>query len=256
MGFEFASLSYDVIVGRIMKTHTDPDCFKAMANQYFDAANARLRLKEFERLKGSEKPEQLKRLAQECADKLPRFKRFKWEEVVLDTISSLKMPRKTFNAIFGHDDDEEALYPTILKHLKSEFGSYDVYNTSRLRSKFVRFADFTAVKSGILGKKVFSFDAKTKPAAFDHFFNQVDDFQRFSDQVFLITTPGLVLEAGKKYDNTAGAESQVIEKLKRSNTGLFVLDKTSGQFALELEAQDTGSDKHSKAKAIEELKLL
>jgi hypothetical protein len=256
VGFEFASLPYDSIASRMVKTHAEIDCFKELAGDYFDPANARLKTKEYERLKGDQKLKMLKKLAQNCADELPKFKDYKWEEVVLDALSTIKIPRKSFNTIFGHEDEEQTLYPSILRHLKETFNSYRVFDTSRVRSKFVRFADFTAVKEGILSKKILSFDAKTKPAAFDHFLNQANDFQRFSDQVFLIATPGLILQAGKKYDKIAFAESGVVSKLRKIGTGLFVLDKTSNELNLKLEAQDRGPDKNAKSKAFEELRLL
>ena len=227
-----------------------------MAGQYYDTANARLQLKEFGRLKGDSRLKSLKKLAEGCADELPKFKNFRCEEVVLATLTSLKIPRKRFNIILGHEDIEEALYPALMKRLRETFDSAEVFNTSHVRSSFVRFADFSVLKRGIMGKKILSFDAKTKPTAFDHFLNQAQDFKRFSDEVYLIATPALVLEAGKKFESVAYAESAVVDKLRQAGVGLYVFDKTSGRFVQSLEAQKGGTNKEAKSKAIEELQLL
>ena len=256
MGFEFASLQFEDIASRITKLGVDADAYKALCEEYFPLAEAHLKFKEYLKFKQDGKLKQLKSLAEHCAGKLPKFKKFEWEEVVLDTLASIKLPRKKFDYIFGHEDEEKDLYPAILRFLKHRYKPEEVFDTSSVRSKFVRFADFTIAKRGLIGTKILSLDAKTKLAAFDHFLNQADDFQKFSDEVYLIATPGLILEAGKKYGRISDAESTVIDKLERAGMGAYVFDRTSGEFSLLLEPGSNDVDKQAKKKALEELSLL
>ena len=256
MGFEFASLQYEDIANRIAKLGVDADAYKALCEQYFPFAVARLKFKEYLKFKPDGKLRQLKSLAEHCSNKLPKFRKFEWEEVILDTLASIRLPRKKFDYIFGHEDEEKDLYPAILRFLKRKYRSEEVFDTSNVRSRFVRFADFTIAKKGLLGTKIISLDAKTKPSAFDHFLNQADDFQKFSDEVYLIATPGLILEAGKMYGRVADAESTVVGKLERTGMGAYIFDKTSSEFNLLLGPEDNDVDKQAKKRALEELSLL
>jgi hypothetical protein len=249
-------LQFEDIANRITKLGVDADAYKALCADYFSSADAHLKFKAYLKFKQNGKLKQLKSLAEQCAGKLPKFNKLGWEEVILDTLASIKLPRKKFNYVFGHADEEKTLYPAILRFLKSKYKSEEVFDTSNVRSKFVRFADFTVAKRGLTGTKILSLDAKTNPAAFDRFLNQADDFHKFSEEVYLIATPGLILEAGKKYGQVSDAESKVIEKLKGARAGAYIIDKTSGEFSLRFRSESNGVDKHAKKKALEELSLL
>lgn len=255
--YGFTALPFDEMIRRLLKSGYDSSCYSKMCEEIFPIAEAKLHAKEYARALRNDKPELIERLAKQCAGELPKFRshHYDWEDVVFETLTSLKVPSKWYSHIFGHKGEERQLYPTIVKQLRREFEN--VHNTSSLRSRLVRFADFTVVKKKTFGGyKVISFDAKTTSAAFDHFLNQARDFQRFSDQVYLVATPGLVLEAGKKYGRPALAQESVVRKLEDVGAGLYILDTTSNEWGLLKEAKDMNTEKEAKNDALRELSLI
>lgn len=97
----------------------------------------------------------------------------------------------------------------------------------------IRFADFTLVKEKWrplpwkTKYRIISVDVKTKREAFEYFLNQANDFLTFSDEVYLICTPGLVLLAGMKWTKPVYTEQVFIDKLSRNGIGLCVYDQTT-----------------------------
>ena len=192
MGYEFTALPFDRLRQRLFSSGLDIDCYKKMCEEIFPIGKMALEAKEYAKSLKDRRPKMLDQLARQCADQLPKFKNYGWEDVVLEIIDGVKMPAKSFSQIFGHVNEEKEIYPLILKQLRKDYEQ--VYDTTKVRGNLVRFGDFTVVKQNIIHqKKIISLDAKTRASAFDHFLNQARAFQDFSDEVYLIATPGLVL---------------------------------------------------------------
>lgn len=165
------------------------------------------------------------------------------------------MPRKWFRIIFGHIDEERELYPPIRKFLKRELADYKIFDTYDQRSRAgIRWADFTLVKKRLIGYELVSVDAKVALSAFGYFLDQADDFLRFSDHTSLVCTPGLVLEAGKKWARPVKAEETFIDKLEKLGVGLYIIDAESGNIKLLLKPEKSECiDKDKKSRALQEL---
>ena len=185
MAYEFTALPFDKLLDRLLKSGYDYSCYRSMCEDLYPAEDAKLHLKEYDNTKKDTKPKLIERLAKNSAGELPKYRgdfgHYNWEDVVLETVASEKLPAKWYSHIFGHVQDEKELYASIMRILKKRYEGELVYNTSSLRSGLVRFADFTVAKKGLFGIKLVSFDAKTKASSFEYFLNQGRDFQRFSD---------------------------------------------------------------------------
>lgn len=261
MDYGFTSIPFEDLRNRLFKSGLDIDCYKKMCEEIFPVSKVNLEVKEYSKTQKDNQLKLFEKLAKKCSEDLPKFNHddLDWKDVVLEIIDSVKIPAKAFANIFGHVEEEKAIYPKIMSHLKKDYGS--VYDTTTLRSNLVRFADFTAVKKNFIGQsRIVSLDAKTRSSAFDHFLNQARDFQAFSDEVYMIATPGLILEAGKKYGKVRGratyAQKNVVDKLKEVGVGLYVLDRTSNEMRLIQEAEEGDTDKEAKNNALRELKLV
>lgn len=114
-----------------------------------------------------------------------------------------------------------------------------VYNTSSRRE--ARWPDLYAVKRGILGrKKTISIDAKVNYSEFKRLHEQCANFARYSNKVFVATTPGLVAEAGMQ-DPEAQAVAygeQAFMRLVRP-FGAYLIDTTSKEIWKVLDASES-----------------
>lgn len=251
LGFEFATLTIPVLQERLFKSHLDLNPFKRMCVDYYPQDQAGLEAKEYERMNAKDRLNRIKKVATRCSDRVHKFKGYSWEQVFFESLAEATLPTKWFNYIFGHEADEEKTYLSVKKFLRGEFNSEEVHNTSRTKGGgLVRFADFTVVKKGILGSKIVSLDVKTNPNSFGTFLDQADDFQKFSYKTYLIATPGLILEAGRKYGRPAGAEQAITEKLERLGVGMYIADLTSGSFKRRLDAEEMDTDKTTRHDAL------
>jgi hypothetical protein len=260
LGYEFTALPFSELLSRLLRSGYDFSCYRKMCEDLYSIEEAKLQLKEYDYTKKDAKAKSIERLAKKCAEELPKFRgdfgHYNWEDAVIETVANEKIPSKWYSYIFGQVSDEKELYPSIMKFLKKNNQNELVYDTANVRSSLVRFADFTVAKKGLFGMKIISFDAKTKASSFEYFLNQARDFQRFSDLVYLVATPALILEAGRRYGKGAAfAQRNVLKKLKESDIGMYVIDATTSEMRLLLDAEETGTDKEAKTNALRLLKI-
>ena len=257
MGFEFASISYPEIERRLLKSSYDAKCYKSLCQTYFPTDNeVALASREYKGMKKQDRTKRIKDIAQKCTNN-SIFKGLSWEQVVLETLTKVIPRGKWFDYIFGHKEAEEKTYHEIERLLKEKFGD-GVYNTAKKNGKLVRFADFTLVKKNVLGhpSRIASFDVKTTASSFARFLDQAEDFQRFSYKTYLIATPGMILEVGRKAKvRTAEAEHIVIEKVKRVGAGLLVADLTAHSLEDRKEAEERDVDGDAKNDALREIQI-
>jgi hypothetical protein len=237
MPLEFSIPPFEEIMKRLLKSGYDSYCFRTLAEQYYSPQEEKLVVANYEKSAKKEKEKELMKLSKKCSE-LPKFKGLEWQEVIFETICSIQMPRKWFKFIFGHVDDERELYSFIRKFLKREFPDYDVVDTYDRRSKAgIRWADFTLVKKRFIGYELVSLDAKVAASAFSYFLNQADDFLRFSDYTYLLCTPGLLVEEGRKWARASKVEEIFTDKLAKLGIGLYVVDVQTSDVKKLLEAE-------------------
>jgi len=254
MPLKFATIPFEEIMKRLFKSGYDSDCYRKLAEHYFPPQDRKLSVSKYEKSTKREKEDELIKLSKKCTE-LHMFKDFDWQEVIFETVCSIQMPRKWFRTIFGHVDEEKELYLPVRKFLKREFSDYEVLDTYNQRSKVgIRWADFTLVKKRLIGYELVSVDVKVASSAFGYFLDQADDFLRFSDYTYLVCTPGLVLEAGKKWASPVKAEEIFIGKLEKLGIGLYIIDAESSNIKRLLEPEKSERiDKDKKDRALREL---
>jgi len=251
---KFATLPFEEIIKRLLKSRHDLTCFKALADLYFRKQDATLRIREYEKSNKESKVKQLVALSERCTN-LPKYEDYSYQDVMLSTIAAVA-PSKWFKNIFGHTDKENELYPSSKRFLKREFENYTIHETYHRRSRVgIRWSDFTLVRKGLTGYELLSLDVKVRLGAFDYFFNQAHDFSYFSDRTFLICTAGLILEASTKVGKRpTETEELFVNKLRKLGIGVYIVDTTSGVFEQLADADKSDSlDKILKNRALHEL---
>jgi hypothetical protein len=99
-----------------------------------------------------------------------------------------------------------------------------------------KYPDFFAFKK----KKLYAFDAKATYPQYKRFLEQATGWMRYSDYVFLVATPGLVVRIGEqKKEGGAQGENVLKEDLKRNGIGLVIVDMESGHVKSMLEAEQS-----------------
>ncbi|MGB9659246.1 MAG: hypothetical protein ACPLY9_01790 [Nitrososphaerales archaeon] len=264
MTSKFLSIPFDQIMKRLFKSGWDTQCCHELAESYFGKSShdVRLCLDKYKKSGKGQKVDEIKKISRKCTE-LPIYSNYDWQEVVFDIIARLDMPRKWFNYVFGHVNDEKELYDltAFKKFLKEEFKEYShKIPTYDKRSKIgIRYADFTFVKKFLLGRyEIFSVDVKVNHTAFDYYLNQAHDFLTFSDYTTLICTPGLILKVGTKWgDKPIEAEKKFKDRLDKVGIGLYIFDVVSGAYTNVLDAEESEHlDKNKKNKALQELGIL
>lgn len=253
MNFTILSLK-DTILPRLFASGYDQEYFEKMAKIY-NERDAILRIRRYEKAGRRERERMITDLAEECIG-LPPFKGLNRDQVELDVLFGLSIPHAHFRDIFGHVDTERELYDHVRRFLKHEFEGSTVVQTYDKRSRVgIRYADFTVVKEKVFHRfDLFSCDVKVTPAAFGTFLNQANDFLAFSNNAYLVATPGLVLEAGRKWGKLIDSQKSFENKLEKNGIGLYVMDAKSGKVEKVLDAGDNEFlDNDRKDKALIEL---
>ena len=230
---EFATIPFEDIIKRLFNSNHDSRCFKKLANDHLPQQEIRPAIKIYEELRGRQtREEHLKALAKACLrdSKYRDFQSF--EEVILSSICTSGIPRRSFNGIFGHMEKETESYPTIEKLLKrdSDFQDCKVKDTSPLgRIDGVRYADFTIVKDKFLGgHEIYSVDAKFALGAFQTFLDQAHDFSLHSKYTWLVSTAGLVLDLADKWKmRPLHALGHFTAACERHKVGIKIFDATA-----------------------------
>lgn len=232
---EFATIPFENIMKRLFKSKHDSECFMKLANDHLPKQDIRPAIKKYEELRsGHAREEHLEALARACL-RDSKYRDFQnLEEVILNSISDSRIPRRSFNQIFGHIEKETDSYPTMERLLKrdSDFQGSKVKDTSSWgRIGDVRYADFTSVKGKLLGGyQIYSVDVKFAPSAFQTFLDQAHDFSLFSSYTWVISTAGLVLDWGRKRElRPLHSVEHFTDACERLEVGIKIFDATSGE---------------------------
>jgi hypothetical protein len=156
---------------------------------------------------------------------LDMFKGQDWKEIMIQQLYDVARHRPlSYKKIFGHTDNEADLHSKIRWYLQRE--RYTVYVTANLKRE--RWPDLYAVKSGhFRGFNTMAIDAKAKYSEFSRFIEQSTTFLKYSNNVYVCTTPGMVAEVGMKQANSvAHAEKEFKRMLETARAGAYVVDLT------------------------------
>lgn len=253
MKFTILSLEDDILP-RLFASGCDNEYFKKMAELH-NPRDSDLRVMNYRRARRPQRERMIRELSENCVS-LPLFEGLNRDQVQLDVLLNLSIPPTHFRKILGHVKIESELYDAVRRFLKHEFEGSRVVETYDKRSRVgIRYADFTVVKKKVFNRfDLFSFDVKVTPAAFESFLNQAHDFLAFSNSANLVATPGLILEAGRRWGNPIDSQKSVENKLERNGIGLYVVDATSGHIKKVLDPGDNGAlHNDRKNKALSEL---
>ncbi|MDG6929184.1 MAG: hypothetical protein JRN39_07115 [Nitrososphaerota archaeon] len=256
MSFEFAGLSYDEIVQRLMDTEFDDECYRQLVSSVHSPEEAKGYLKEYQGKKKKGEKDLLKKMAKECAERLPRYSGFDWTHVVFDTVIHMDLPDRWTKYIFSATSEEKDLYQLLYGFLKKKHGPQAVYRSYMFKGKAGRFADFTAARKKFLGAEVTSVSVMTKPVTLERQLEKAGELLAFSDQVYVATTPAVVFALSKKYETNPFSDAKVRERLQNSGVGLYIVDLTSNSVRLVVEARRNQVEKEARGKALEDLKKL
>jgi len=194
-------------------------------------------LKEYDRTGNMEKRMKMLENASKMLESrhAPFYKNHTWEEILAQHIYKAVNQSRAFNDIFGHVVNEDELYGMLRNHLKRD--GYTVYETYDLRGGG-RWPDLYAVKRGRLGGiRTISVDAKVNYDAFKRLHEQCATFARFSNQVFVATTPGMVAEVGVEQEySVAHGEAAFKRLVEPAGAGAYVIDMASKEISKAFEA--------------------
>jgi hypothetical protein len=196
--------------------------------------------KEYERARSQdEKFEMLKAASEELESRdFPKYEDHYWQEILAQNIY-IDLNRKWRDYVFGHTEREHDLYDIMRRELGRE--DYKVYRTfNRMRE---RWPDLYAAKPGrVYGVNTVSVDGKVSFNEFKRYLEQCTAFSRYSNRVFVATTPGFVAEVGmRRAESIARGEKQFREMLEDVGSGAYVIDMTSKHTIEKLDAADSES---------------
>ena len=232
-------LSSDTIVWRLLKSGYDLDIYKALLEEYREKEPEKKPLiKEYENANRERQSDLLKdaaRKVRKCGH--PRYEGYDWEDI-LSEIMFKRTNRKTRNYVFGHTDSEEKLYPLLGQYLRTE-ERFKVRRTHDFKKE--SWPDLYGVKwPRFRGERTIAVDAKVSYDQFKRFLDQATNFAKYSHEVYLGATPGLVAEIGRKSAGIATAEETLQEKLKSVSAGTIIVDVTAREIVKKIDAGDSG----------------
>jgi len=250
----FAYLEVDEILRRLLNTSRHSSVYRLLL-EHTRMTNTDMQnnMRDYDRLTNTEKARRLMEASASLRKKgLDMYERHYDHELLCEHIvETLEDSPRVFNYVFGHVEDESELYDSIRKYLKREYSI--AFHTDHLKRE--GWPDFFACDKGWGEKNLVAVDAKTQFNEYKRFLNQASTFMRYSDRVFLATTPGLVIEIGRKITELAAYGSQTLENvLNNARIGLLVVDVTGGSVTRQINAQKHSSlDREEQDRCIKKL---
>ena len=231
-------LSSDTIVWRVLKSGYDLDIYKALLEEYREKEPEKKPLiKEYQNANKERQSDLLKdaaRKVRKCG--LSRYKGYEWEDILSEVVFK-NANKKTRNDVFGHTDNEKELYPLLAKYLKNKEG-FKVHPTHDIKKE--SWPDLYGVKRPHSWReRTVAVDAKVSYDQFKRFLDQATNFAKYSREVYLGATPGLVAEIGRRFDGIATAEEMLQEKLKSVSAGAIIVDATAEEIVKKIDAGDS-----------------
>ena len=232
-------LSFDKILSRVLKWEHSLNIYKVLLDKYGEKESEKKPLiKEYETANRKGKGELLRDSARKVRKRgLTQYEGYDWEDILSELIFE-RTNRKWRNIVFGHTDNEEDLYPLLRRYLKSEKG-FEIHPTYDFKKE--RWPDLYGVRWGRLwGKRTIAVDAKVSYNQFGRFLDQATNFVKYSHEVYLGATPGLVAEIGAVLDGIATSEEMLVEKLRRVSAGAIVVDMTDREIVKKIDTGESG----------------
>jgi hypothetical protein len=240
---EYFGIEFDEILKRLIGTGHDTECFKAMIKTTKLEENANLEISKYKRMSTKDRMKELKKLAKNCRNN-GLYSEFEPNSLILYFIAKVvHLPETALLKIFGKVNQEDEIYPEILRNfLKREsfFKGYRIVQTDKKRRKGVRLADFTLYKRASKSRltrafqyrDVVSVEVKAKEAAFGHLRNQGNDFSIFSDKIYMVLTSELLFKLAIKGSSAfKDINLYFYNYFSRIGATVYSMDLVSGKFS-------------------------
>jgi len=253
-------LEFDAIWERMFRSKLEYPVYESLIERLaLKGDDAQISIRSFNKGTGQDRADYLVEAAKNLEAKhLGIYEGHDWEEIVAQHVyREVERHPLLYDRVFGHTKDEATLYSKIRGYLQRE-GEYDAYVTAD--SKRERWPDVFCAKPGrIRGTYTVSIDAKVRYSEFARFLEQCTMFSRYSNHVFVCTTPGMIAEVGmKRRGAIANGEKEFKSMLDTVGAGAYVIDLQGGRDAIRRVHDGSDSqnlDEREKARRLEMLRI-
>jgi len=230
------------ILGRLFRTRRDDVIFGKLCLGYYDWEAKKL-IKQYRRSNRHARLELLKRQSESASETLPKYQGKDWHTIVLEalweTIENEEISTTHRDIIFGHSDDEYALYGPLGRSLRKQ--RLRVLDTYVRKDLPCGNPDLIAIKKR-WGRSplIIAVDAKANVPALHNFYHQAYMYYEGFDRVYLATTGWI-----------AAIEPQLKEELYHLGAGLIYVDLTSRHSKVDMRARGGCRNKEIKKQILE-----
>ena len=237
------------ILGRLFRTRRDDVIFGKLCLGYYDWEAKKL-IKQYRRSNRHARLELLKRQSESASETLPKYQGKDWHTIVLEalweTIENEEISTTHRDIIFGHSDDEYALYGPLGRSLRKQ--RLRVLDTYVRKDLPCGNPDLIAIKKR-WGRSplIIAVDAKANVPALHNFYHQAYMYYEGFDRVYLATTGWIALME---------SVSKLKGKLEHLRAGLIYVDVTSPKLSSRVsEAEGSCRNKETKKQILEAIGL-
>jgi len=185
----------------------------------------------------------MRQQSERASEALPKYQGKDWHTIVLEalweTIENEEISTTHRDIIFGHSDDEYALYGPLGRSLRKQ--RLRVLDTYVRKDLPCGNPDLIAIKKR-WGRSplIIAVDAKANVPALHNFYHQAYMYYEGFDRVYLATTGWI-----------AAIETQLMAELSHLGTGLIYVDLTSRISGIFMRAQGSSRSKETKKQILE-----
>ena len=230
----YFGLDENLILSRLIESRYDASCFKFIRTLFGTPEKAKLETEEYQILSTDKKATTLFKAAQKCIS-MEKYYGIKPVGIILEILMfEIDTPNQIIEKIFGDVKREEDLYPYVRKFLSEEklFRNLKVKQTDRSRGKVgIRLADFSLFKGeeAFSAKSIVSVEVKTREEAYKYLRDELFDYASFSENIYLITTPGLLFKTASKAGDYHKLDKYIQDNFLKVGIGVFIFDPNEGK---------------------------
>ena len=230
------------LLQRLFRTRRDDVIFKKFCLGYSDLDIKKL-TRQYQESNRDTRVELMRQQSERASEALPKYQGKDWHTIVLEalweTIENEEISTTHRDIIFGHSDDEYALYGPLGRSLRKQ--RLRVLDTYVRKDLPCGNPDLIAIKKR-WGRSplIIAVDAKANVPALHNFYHQAYMYYEGFDRVYLATTGWI-----------AAIETQLMAELSHLGTGLIYVDLTSRISGIFMRAQGSSRSKETKKQILE-----
>ena len=232
------------LLRRLFGTRRDDVVFKMLCLGYYNAGDAKKLIKRYQESNREVRTELLKQQSESVGEALPKYQGKDWHTIVIEAtveaIDNGEIGTRQRDKIFGHSNDEYALYRPLSRYLrKMGLKVLDTYDRKDLPCGN---PDLIAIKKRTWPRSplLIAVDAKANISSLHRFYHQAYTYYQGFDRVYLATTGWI-----------AAIETQLMAELSHLGTGLIYVDLTSRISGIFMRAQGSSRSKETKKQILE-----